>query len=162
MEFLEFSGPRIFLSWNVLSGNFLSRDFVSRKILAFISSFGCPLFNTTRRGGPSSFFLFHVFPLEWNAKTKRDIFQRYIWRYWMCCCSFAEKVVCSKNLLTYMLVFGFGQKTLPSRDGCIDHCNVGFPCYYDQRRWSSMIYFFYLCPPLWDMVANVRGIHALR
>ena len=35
MEFLEFSGPRIFLSWNVLSGNFLSRDFVSRKILAF-------------------------------------------------------------------------------------------------------------------------------
>ena len=36
MEFLEFSGPRIFLSWNVLSGNFLSRDFVSRKILAFL------------------------------------------------------------------------------------------------------------------------------
>ena len=35
MEFLEFSGPRIFLSWNVPSGNFLSRDFVSRKILAF-------------------------------------------------------------------------------------------------------------------------------
>ena len=30
MEFLEFSGPRIFLFWNVLSGNF-----VSRKILAF-------------------------------------------------------------------------------------------------------------------------------
>ena len=37
MEFLEFSGPRIFLSWNVPSGNFLSRDFVSRKILAFVS-----------------------------------------------------------------------------------------------------------------------------
>ena len=36
MEFLEFSGPRIFLSWNVPSGNFLSRDFVSRKILAFM------------------------------------------------------------------------------------------------------------------------------
>ena len=35
MEFLEFSGPRIFLSWNIPSGNFLSRDFVSRKILAF-------------------------------------------------------------------------------------------------------------------------------
>ena len=35
MEFLEFSGPRIFLSWNVPSGNFLSQDFVSRKILAF-------------------------------------------------------------------------------------------------------------------------------
>ena len=38
MEFLEFSGPRIFLSWNVPSGNFLSWDFVSRKILAFSST----------------------------------------------------------------------------------------------------------------------------
>ena len=46
------------------------------------------------------------------------------------------------NLLTYMRVFGFGQKTLPSQDGCINHCNVGFPWYYDQRWWSSMIYFF--------------------
>ena len=25
-----------------------------------------------------------------------------------------------------------------------------------------MNYFFYLCPPLQDMVANVRGIHAWR
>ena len=39
MEFLEFSGPRIFLSWNVLSGNFLPRDFVSRKILAFLNNY---------------------------------------------------------------------------------------------------------------------------
>ena len=30
-------------------------------------------------------------------------------------------------LLTYMRVLGFGQKTLPSQDGCINHCNVGFP-----------------------------------
>ena len=29
------------------------------------------------------------------------------------------------NLLTYMRVFGFGQKTPPSQDGCIDHCKVG-------------------------------------
>ena len=30
-------------------------------------------------------------------------------------------------LLTHMRVFGFGQKTPLSRDGCINHCNVGFP-----------------------------------
>ena len=30
------------------------------------------------------------------------------------------------HLLTYMGVFGFGQKTPPSPDGCIDHCNDGF------------------------------------
>ena len=30
-------------------------------------------------------------------------------------------------LLTYMRVFGFGQKTPPSQDGCIDHYNVDFP-----------------------------------
>ena len=30
------------------------------------------------------------------------------------------------NLLTYMRVFDFGQKTPRSQDGCIDHCNVGF------------------------------------
>ena len=30
-------------------------------------------------------------------------------------------------LLAYMRVFDFGQKTPPSQDGCINHCNVGFP-----------------------------------
>ena len=68
----------------------------------------------------------------------------------------------SFNLLTYMRVFGFGQKTPPSRDGCIDHCNVGFLWYYDQRRWSSMFCFFYLCPPLHDMVVNVKGVEAKK
>ena len=43
MEFLEFSGPRIFLSWNVPSGNFLSWDFVSWKILAFASKNSKPI-----------------------------------------------------------------------------------------------------------------------
>ena len=42
-------------------------------------------------------------------------------------------------LLSYMQVFGFGQKMPLSRDGCIDHCNVGFPWYYGQRRWSSTL-----------------------
>ena len=63
------------------------------------------------------------------------------------------------NLLTYMRVFSFGPKTPPSQDSCIHHCYVGFPWYYDQRRWSSMIYFFYFCCPLREMVPNMKGRH---
>ena len=35
-------------------------------------------------------------------------------------------IVSYRGTLTYMGVFGFGQKTPPSPDGWIDNCNVGF------------------------------------
>ena len=36
--------------------------------------------------------------------------------------------VTNYNLLTYMKVFGLGQKTLPSQDGSFNRYNVGIPC----------------------------------
>ena len=54
--------------------------------------------------------------------TLGSVETHYFFLYWIN--NFNLEVL---NLLTYMRVLDFAKKTPPSQDGCIDHCNVGFP-----------------------------------